>query len=42
MAFRRIAVLGFSLESNGFAPVARRSEFEEHYFLVGVFRTSFA
>ena len=29
----RIAVLGFSLESNGFAPVAMRADFEESYLL---------
>jgi microcystin degradation protein MlrC len=31
----RIAVLGFSLESNGFAPVARRADFEQSYLLAG-------
>ena len=31
----RIAVLGFSLESNGFAPVARRADFEESFLLAG-------
>lgn len=31
----RIAILGFSLESNGFAPVARRRDFEENYLLAG-------
>jgi len=33
---RRIAVLGFSLESNGFAAPATRAEFEESYLLGGV------
>ena len=31
----RIAVLGFSLESNGFSPVATRADFEESYLLAG-------
>ena len=31
----RIAVLGFSLESNGFAPIAVRADFEESYLLAG-------
>ncbi|HEX4331997.1 MAG TPA: M81 family metallopeptidase [Usitatibacter sp.] len=31
----RIAVLGFSLESNGFAPVALKADFEESYLLAG-------
>jgi microcystin degradation protein MlrC len=31
----RVAILGFSLESNGFAPVARREEFEQSYLLAG-------
>ncbi len=31
----RIAVLGFSLESNGFAPVATKADFEESYLLAG-------
>jgi microcystin degradation protein MlrC len=31
----RIAILGFSLESNGFAPVATRAHFEESYLLAG-------
>ena len=31
----RIAILGFSLESNGFAPVATRGDFEESYLLAG-------
>lgn len=31
----RIAVLGFSLESNGFAPVAVKADFEESYLLGG-------
>jgi microcystin degradation protein MlrC len=31
----RIAVLGFSLESNGFAPVATRVDFEQNYLLAG-------
>ena len=35
MAKPRIAVLGFSLESNGFSPVATRADFEESYLLSG-------
>jgi microcystin degradation protein MlrC len=35
MSGPRIAVLGFSLESNGFAPVAMRADFEESYLLAG-------
>jgi microcystin degradation protein MlrC len=31
----RIAIMGFSLESNGFAPVARKVDFEESYLLAG-------
>jgi microcystin degradation protein MlrC len=31
----KVAVLGFSLESNGFAPVAKRADFEESYLLAG-------
>lgn len=31
----RIAVLGFSLETNGFSPVARREDFEEAYLHAG-------
>ena len=31
----RIAVLGFSLESNGFAPVATKADFEQSYLLAG-------
>lgn len=31
----RIAVLGFSLESNGFSPVAVKADFEESYLLAG-------
>jgi microcystin degradation protein MlrC len=31
----RIAVLGFSLESNGFAPVATKADFEQSYLLSG-------
>src|SRR5437763_5120273 len=31
----RIAVLGFSLETNGFSPVAVRADFEEPYLLAG-------
>ena len=31
----RIAILGFSLESNGFSPVATRADFEESYLLAG-------
>ena len=31
----RIALLGFSLESNGFAPVATRADFEQSYLLAG-------
>lgn len=31
----RVAILGFSLESNGFAPVARKADFEESYLLAG-------
>ena len=35
MSGPRIAVLGFSLESNGFAPVATRADFEESYLMSG-------
>ena len=35
MSRPRIAVLGFSLESNGFAPVAMRSHFEESFLAAG-------
>jgi len=31
----RIAILGFSLESNGFSPAATRADFEESYLLAG-------
>jgi len=31
----RIALLGFSLESNGFAPVATRTDFEQTYLFAG-------
>jgi microcystin degradation protein MlrC len=31
----RVAIMGFSLESNGFAPVARKADFEESYLLAG-------
>src|SRR4051812_11303338 len=31
----RIAVMGFSLESNGFSPVAVKADFEESYLLSG-------
>src|SRR5438105_4188438 len=31
----RIALLGFSLESNGFAPVATKADFEQSYLLAG-------
>lgn len=32
---KRVAILGFMLESNGFSPVATRRDFEEHQYLLG-------
>jgi len=35
MSGPRIAVLGFSLETNGFAPVAVRADFEQSFLVSG-------